>query len=187
VIVLAIPYGSLSSLPSAQNNTPVVLFISSPAPHTAENKPLQANGSVTLPGLIEQLVALELLSSKGKRQAIEPRLVALASSPQQDVAEDGEPQANLDLCVPMDDADLPAPPPLSRAALLAMTDKILQENRPLPNETGSSARAMTIRAVIACAAVQTAWLALRHFATGRDLLIRKEWIELPTRRSKSSE
>ena len=59
---------------------------------------------------------------------------------------------------------LPAP---TKSELLALTDKILEEYAPLPKKTEEPKDMISLQAVVACAAVQTAWLLLRHVATAR--------------------
>jgi hypothetical protein len=181
VVVLAIPYGSLSSLPSAQGATPVVLFISSPSAHLAENKPAQVSGVTVLPGLIEQLIALELLSSRWQTPQRNESLLAVGPAPVEAVGDGldaSEQQSPLEAGEMGDEFATQQCRPPSRAQLLAMTEKIMQGNQPVSDGADASPRAISIRAVIACAAVQTVWLTLRQFATSRAPSTRFDRIQL---------
>jgi hypothetical protein len=171
VVVLVVPYGTLSIVPAARASTPVYLFSSSQVTFATHEAVPEVSSSFMLPSLVERMVALELTAflasgqAEGNEIGVEGLCVlpAVALEPPPTFMEDPTESESENV----DESTGKAKPAPTRAQLLAMTDRILQESSQKVDEAESSAGVFSFHTVIVCAAVQSVWLGLRQLATRR--------------------
>jgi hypothetical protein len=161
--ILTTPTMGIGSV-QAQMTTPVAEFL--PGARAGQEDPTPALGVLLLSLLEEKCLALELIALTGTTNQDDKSSTVLESqswSPVPCLLMDRDSEKASEEKEKLAQAK-PAP---TRAELLAVTDKILQEYAAASEPARASVGAITLRAVVACAAAQTFWLTLRRLAVSR--------------------
>jgi hypothetical protein len=167
LFVLPGSVSTVSSLPVGQANTPVVLFLPQQTPVAGEIKAVNPNPRVIVPeAMLEALASRSFLSSN--QQPCAAITLANFQSPGRGVerrdCSTAESSSNhSELPEEAGAAEVP-----SREELLALASKIVKESDVEQEAEEDSRRALTLKAIAICAAVQTLWLGLRQLASTRD-------------------
>ena len=165
LLILANPNGAVSSVPAAQPSTPVALFLQQPQ-SAADPGPARLVGDVTVLDRASDMFALAASASTSRmtERNLTAWIARNLAPGRNGPGEVDEVFSENALAVAPFARPLAAP---TKSELLALTDKILEEYAPLPSKGDEPKDVISMQAVAACAAVQTAWLLLRHVAIAR--------------------
>jgi hypothetical protein len=167
VFVLSTPNGASSSLPAAQASTPVVLFLPLQSRSTLEADSPRTISAFFIPAFIKQMVALEIIPTSEDREDVDQGLTArhILAPPNSGTNLPIEERFVEDSRIPRGPTGTKPVP--SRAELLALTDKILEDYSAKPEPAWEFSDLLSIRTMVAGATAPAVWFALRHLANKR--------------------
>jgi hypothetical protein len=160
---------TLSSVPSAQASTPVVLFLPPGSNATSEDAAPRPLLSMIISALAKDLVALETSEIPGARGSADYREAIFGGiqGARTGLRAPAETRHSLSL---EPSRTVPSKPAPTRAELLALTERILADNAPAAEQEPDLKIGFSFRALLAFAAAEATWLTLRYLSTNRGPL-----------------